>query len=395
MKKTYLLTPGPTPVPPEVLLAMAQPVMHHRSPEFRAITKEIREGLRFLFQTDQEVLTFVSSGTGAMEAAVANTLKPGDRILVIEAGKFGERWGELCQAHGAVVEKIQPAWGHMCPAKDVAEALKKAPDIKAVFCQANETSTGVCAPLEELGRICRDHSAILVVDAVSALGAMDIPTDRWGLDIVVSGSQKALMLPPGLAFASVSEKAWKVVRATAPSAYYFSFAKTLAAAEKDQGAFTSAVSLMYGLQAVLRILRAEGLEGIFARHRRLSAGTKAAMRALGLGLYSKDNPSDCLTAVEAPAKIDGQKIVARMRDEHGIYVAGGQAQAKGRIFRVSHMGYISESDILLTVAALEAVLRDLGHAVEFGSGVRAAQEVFYGRTATPVVNPVTCRCCSR
>jgi aspartate aminotransferase-like enzyme len=374
VKKLYLLTPGPTPVPPEVLLAMAQPIMHHRSPAFRAITHEIRDGLRFLFQTEQEVLMFVSSGTGAMEAAVSNTLSPGDRAIVVEAGKFGERWTELCQAGGVEVERVLPGWGHMSPAAEVDRLLAAAPQTKAVFCQANETSTGVCAPLKELGEVCRKHEAILVVDAVSALGAMDIPTDRWGLDIVVAGSQKALMLPPGLAFASVSEKAWNVVRKANRPTYYWSFTKALAAAKKDQGAFTSAVSLMYGLREVLKMVRQDGLEATFARHRRLSAATKAAMAALGLSLFAKDNPSDCLTAVEAPAGVDGQEIVARLRDIHGITIAGGQAQLKGRIFRISHMGYISDSDIILTVAALEQVLVSLGYPAELGRGVRAAQE---------------------
>lgn len=375
MNKTYLLTPGPTPVPPEVLLAMAEPIIHHRSPAFRAIFRECREGLKRLFQTEQEVLIFVASGTGAMEAAVANIIAPGDRALVIEAGKFGERWTELCQAYGAAVERILPGWGHMCPAADVAAKLKADPGIRAVFCQANETSTGVCAPLKELGEVCRNSGALLVVDAVSALGAMDIPTDRWGIDILVSGSQKALMLPPGLAFASVSPKAWKVVEQLNRPSYYFSLTKTLKAAQKDQGPYTSAVTLMYGLRAVLRMMADDGLETIFARHRKLSAATKAAVLALGLTLYAKDNPSDCLTAVEAPANIDAQDIVAKLRDGHGITIAGGQAQLKGKIFRISHMGYISGSDILLTVAALEQVLRDLGHSVQLGQGVAAAQAV--------------------
>ena len=375
MKKTYLLTPGPTPVPPEVLLAMAAPVMHHRSPAFRGIFRECREGLRRLFQTEQEVLIFVASGTGAMEAAVANIIAPGDRALVIEAGKFGERWTELCQAYGAAVERILPGWGHMCPASDVAAKLAADPGIRAVFCQANETSTGVCAPLAELGEVCRKSGALLVVDAVSALGAMDIPTDRWGIDILVSGSQKALMLPPGLAFAAVSPKAWKVVEQLNRPSYYFSLTKTLKAAQKDQGPYTSAVTLMYGLRAVLRMMLDDGLETIFARHRKLSAATKAAMLALGLTLYAKDNPSDCLTAVEAPANIDAQDIVAKLRDGHGITIAGGQAQLKGKIFRISHMGYVSGSDILLTVAALEQVLRDLGYSVQLGQGVAAAQAV--------------------
>jgi len=375
VNKTYLLTPGPTPVPPEVLLAMAEPIIHHRSPAFRAIFRECREGLKRLFQTEQEVLIFVASGTGAMEAAVANIIAPGDRALVIEAGKFGERWTELCQAYGAAVERILPGWGHMCPAADVAAKLKADPGIRAVFCQANETSTGVCAPLKELGEVCRNSGALLVVDAVSALGAMDIPTDRWGIDILVSGSQKALMLPPGLAFASVSPKAWKVVEQLNRPSYYFSLTKTLKAAQKDQGPYTSAVTLMYGLRAVLRMMADDGLETIFARHRKLSAATKAAVLALGLTLYAKDNPSDCLTAVEAPANIDAQDIVAKLRDGHGITIAGGQAQLKGKIFRISHMGYISGSDILLTVAALEQVLRDLGHSVQLGQGVAAAQAV--------------------
>jgi len=376
LKKTYLMTPGPTPVPPEVLLAMAQPVMHHRSPAFRAITREIRDGLRFLFQTEQEVLIFASTGTGAMEGAVVNTLSPGDTALVIEAGKFGERWGELCNTYGVKVEKIQPGWGHMCKPEDLARRLDANPGIKAVFCQANETSTGVAAPLKELGQVLRDRpGTILVADAVSALGAMEIQTDAWGIDVLVSGSQKALMLPPGLAFASVSKKAWEAVAKAKCPRYYFDFAKSLKAQQKDQGAFTSAVSLLYGLDAVLKMLKAEGIESILTRHKLLSAATKAAVQALGLSLFSKDNPSVCLTAVEAPAGIDGQEVVARLRDGHGITIAGGQADLKGKIFRISHMGYVTGSDILLTIAALEQVLVSLGYKAQLGTGVRAAQEV--------------------
>jgi aspartate aminotransferase-like enzyme len=373
--KRYLMTPGPTPVAPETQLAMAQPILHHRSPQFMEILAKVREDLKYLFQTQQEVLMFAATGTGAMEGAVANTLSPGDTALVIEGGKFGERWAELCEVYGVNVDLIKVEWGRAVKPEEVKERLKANPAIKAVFVQANETSTAVQHPVKELAAITKAlPNTILVVDAISALGGYALPMDEWGMDIVVAGSQKAMMLPPGLAFAALSPKAWEMTKTSTCPKYYFNFAKQLKSQEKNQTAYTSAVTLTMGLQQVLTWIREEGLEKIFARNRKLSLATKAAVQAMGLELYSKDNPSDVLTAVEAPAVVDGQKVVAKLR-ERGIWIAGGQAQAKGKIFRIAHMGYIDELDLLGTLGALEIVLNQLGYRVAPGVGVKAAQEI--------------------
>jgi serine---pyruvate transaminase len=373
--KRYLMTPGPTPVAPETQLAMAQPILHHRSPQFMDILARVREDLKYLFQTEQEVLMFAATGTGAMEGAVANTLSPGDTALVVDGGKFGERWTELCTVYGVNVDRIPVEWGRAVKPDDVAQRLKANPSIKAVFVQANETSTGVQHPVRELAEITRARpGVILVVDAISALGGYPLPMDEWGLDIVVAGSQKAMMLPPGLAFAALSPKAWEMVKTSTCPKYYFDFAKQLKSQQKNQTAYTSAVSLTLGLQQVLTWVRQEGLEKIFARNRKLSRATKAAVTAMGLALYAKDYPSDVLTAVEAPAGVDGQKVVAKLR-ERGIWIAGGQAQAKGKIFRIAHMGYIDELDLLGTIGSLESVLNQLGYNVELGVGVKAAQAI--------------------
>jgi aspartate aminotransferase-like enzyme len=339
------------------------------------ILAKVREDLKYLFQTQQEVLMFAATGTGAMEGAVANTLSPGDTALVIEGGKFGERWAELCEVYGVNVDLIKVEWGRAVKPEEVKERLKANPAIKAVFVQANETSTAVQHPVKELAAITKAlPNTILVVDAISALGGYALPMDEWGMDIMVAGSQKAMMLPPGLAFAALSPKAWEMTKTSTCPKYYFNFAKQLKSQEKNQTAYTSAVTLTMGLQQVLTWIREEGLEKIFARNRKLSLATKAAVQAMGLELYSKDNPSDVLTAVEAPAGVDGQKVVAKLR-ERGIWIAGGQAQAKGKIFRIAHMGYIDELDLLGTLGALEIVLNQLGYRVAPGVGVKAAQEI--------------------
>jgi len=373
--KRYLMTPGPTPVAPETQLAMAQPILHHRSPQFMEILGKVREDLRYLFQTEQEVLMFAATGTGAMEGAVVNTLCAGDTALVVDGGKFGERWTELCQVYGVKVDRIAVEWGRAVNPAEVAARLKANPAIKAVFVQANETSTGVQHPVRELAQITKSlPGAILVVDAISALGGYELPMDAWGLDIVVAGSQKAMMLPPGLAFAALSPKAWEFVKTSTLPKYYFDFAKQLKSQQKNQTAYTSAVTLTMGLMEVCARIRAEGLEKIFARNRRLSLATKEAVRAMGLELYAKDYPSDVLTAVLAPAGVDGQKVVANLRRK-GIWIAGGQAQAKGKIFRIAHMGFIDETDLLGTIGGLEVVLNELGYKVDLGVGVKAAQAV--------------------
>jgi aspartate aminotransferase-like enzyme len=373
--KRLLMTPGPTPVAPETQLAMAQPIIHHRAPAFMEILAKVREDLKYLFQTEQEVLMFAATGTGAMEGAVANTLSPGDTALVAEGGKFGERWAELCQVYGINVDLIKIEWGYAVDPQEVARRLDANPAIKAVMVQANETSTGVQHPVKELAAITKTRpGTILVVDAISALGGYPLPMDEWGMDIVVAGSQKAMMLPPGMAFAALSPKAWEFVKTSKCPKYYFDFAKQLKSQEKNQTAYTSAVTLTLGLQQVLGWIRERGLDKIFAHNKKLSVAAKAAVKAMGMELFAKQYPSDVLTAVLAPAGVDGQKVVSKMR-EKGIWIAGGQAQAKGKIFRIAHMGFIDEQDLLGTLGALEIVLNDLGYKVQLGAGLKAAQEI--------------------
>jgi aspartate aminotransferase-like enzyme len=370
----YLMTPGPTPVAPETQLAMAQPIIHHRSPQFMEILGEVRGELKYLFQTEQEVLIFAATGTGAMEGAVANTLSAGDTALVVDGGKFGERWTELCNVYGVKVDRIAVPWGHAVDPQEVARRLDANPAIKAVFVQANETSTGVQHPVQELAAITRTRpGTILVVDAISALGGYPLPMDDWGIDVLVAGSQKAMMLPPGLAFAALSPKAWEFVKNSKLPKYYFDFAKAVKSQGKNQTPYTSPVSLILGLREVLGKVKKAGLPQIFAHNRRLSRATKAAVLAMGLELYSKDYPSVVLTAVQAPAGVDGQKVVAELRKK-GIWIAGGQAEAKGKIFRIAHMGFIDTVDLLGTIGGLEMVLTQLGYRVEPGVGLKAAQE---------------------
>jgi aspartate aminotransferase-like enzyme len=354
---------------------MAQPILHHRAPAFMEILAQVREDLKYLFQTEQEVLMFAATGTGAMEGAVANTMSPGDTAIVAEGGKFGERWAEICQVYGINVDLIKIEWGYVVDPQEVARRLDANPAIKAVLVQANETSTAVQHPVQELAAVVKDRpGTLLVVDAISALGGYPLPMDDWGIDIMVAGSQKAMMLPPGLAFAALSAKAWEFVKTSTCPKFYFNFAKQLKSQQKNQTAYTSAVSLTLGLQQVLGWIREQGLEEIFARNKKLSAACKAAVKAMGMELFSKQYPSQVLTAVLAPAGIDGQQVVAKMR-EKGIWIAGGQAHAKGKIFRIAHMGFIDEQDLLGTLGALEIVLNDLGYKVELGVGVKAAQEI--------------------
>ncbi len=377
MQKRYLMAPGPTPVAPQTLLAMAEPIIHHRSPQFSAILAEVEEGLKFIFQTRNDVLVVVASGTGAMEGAVTNFLSAGDKALVVRGGKFGERWEEICTAYGVKAITIDVPWGKSIDPRLIESALKTEKDVKAVYIQAHETSTGVKHPVEAIGKIVHQFpGTILVVDAISALGVYDLKTDDWHIDVLVSGSQKALMLPPGLAFASVSEKAWGLNKTSGLPKYYFDFAKERKSLAKNTGAYTSAVTLIIGLQQVLKQIRSMGLEAIFARNKRLSEATKAGIKGLGLKFYAEENPSEALTAILAPEGINGQDIVKVMREKYGVTIAGGQAQAKGKIFRISHMGYVNEFDVIVALSALELTLKDLGHPVELGAGVRAAEMVF-------------------
>ena len=376
MFKYYLFTPGPTPVPPKTSLAMAAPIIHHRSPQFATVLAEVKENLKYVFQTQNDVLILASSGTGGMEGAVTNTLSPGDKALVVRAGKFGERWAEICKAYGVEVLNIDVEWGRCVKAEQIAHGLDKNPEIKAVFVQAHETSTGVKFPLKEIAEVVKKReTTILVVDAISALGAMEIKTDEWGLDVVVGGSQKALMLPPGLAFVCLNEKAWRFVEESRLPKYYFDFSKEKKSLEKNQTAYTPAVSLIIGLRENLRQIKQIGLENIVKYHQRLSDGVKMAVKAMGLSIFTKENPSEVLTAVETPKGIDAQMIVKKLREEYGITIAGGQSQLKGRIFRISHMGYVDEHEMVMTIAALERVLIELGYELIPGTGVKAIQQI--------------------
>ncbi len=376
MKKVSLLAPGPTPVPPRTLLAMAQPLIHHRSADFQEVIGKVRAGLKKLFQTQNEVLTFCSSGTGAMESSVANLLSPGDKAITVSGGKFGERWALILKAYGCTPVELLVPWGQAVRPADVAKLLKDDPSIKAVYVQALETSTGVDHPIQELAQVTKDTGAVLVVDAVSALGAYPIPVDQWGLDVVLSGSQKALMLPPGLAFASIGPKALEMMKSSKCPKFYFSWAKELKSQGENKGAFTSPVTLFMGLLDIFALLDEWGMDKVFAETAVRSKAFKEAVKAWGLDLYSKERPSVALTAVQCPENIDGQKVVKWLKDKYGIFIAGGQDQAKGKIFRVAHMGYINEFDTLQAISAIEMALKGLGYAFEMGSGVAAAQKVF-------------------
>jgi aspartate aminotransferase-like enzyme len=377
MQKKYLLfAPGPSPIPPKVLLAMAEPIIHHRAPAYIKVLEEVREGLKYLFQTKNEVLLFTSSGTGAMEGAVTNTLCAGDKALVVQGGKFGERWANICKGYGVHAKIIHVEWGRAVDPEMIKKALEVEPAIKAVFIQASETSTGVRHPVKEIADLVKNYeNTILVVDAITGIGVFNLPTDEWNLDVVVGGSQKALMLPPGLAFAALTDKAWRFIEKSTLPKFYFDFKKELKNIKDNQSAYTPAVSLVIGLREVLRMIKEEGLEKVFARTARMAKATREAMKALGLQLFAPDSPSDAVTAVVAPPGVDGQKVVKVLREKHNITIAGGQDQAKGKIFRIAHFGYMDTYDIVTVVAAVELTLKELGHPVELGKGVKAALEI--------------------
>jgi len=375
MKKYLLMAPGPTAIPSQVLLAMAKPVIHHRTPEFRAILKEINEGLQYLFQTRNPVVMFSASGTGAMEAAVVNTLSRGDRALVVRGGKFGERWGDLCEAYDIEALPIDVAWGHAVDPSSIETALKDNSGIKAVFTTLCETSTCVRNDIEAIGKVVAKYPAVLVVDAVSGFCAEELRTDDWAVDVAVTGSQKALMLPPGLSFASISPKAEELMGRSNLPKFYLSFEKALKSLAKNDTPFTSAVSLIYGLKESISLLREEGLENVIKRHARLAEATREAARALGLELLSKA-PSNVATAMIMPEGIDADDLRKHLSAEFNITIAGGQGNLKGNIIRVAHLGYCSESDTITTMAAVEMILKKLGHECQPGAAVAAVQKVF-------------------
>jgi len=374
MAKKYLFTPGPTPVPPEVLAAVGTPVVHHRSPDFLPVYERVLTRLREVCRTESDVLLFGASGTGAFESAVANLVAPGDPHLVVSAGNFGERWVSMLTAYGAEVDVLRYAWGETPDADDLRARLGER-QAKAVWLVQSETSTGVVADVRALAGAAKEAGALVVVDAVSSLGALPCETDAWGLDVVVSGSQKALMAPPGLGLAAVSEAAFAATGSS--PRFYFDWERTRQAQLKLDAPFTPPVSLVAGLDVALGLLLDEGLEAAFERHVRLGRAARAGVKALGLELFSPDEDrSAVVTAVRAPSGVDSGDVVSGLRDRFGITIANGQGELKGKIFRLGHIGWFDVFDITTQVAAVELVLADLGAEVERGLAVTAALEAF-------------------
>src|ERR671936_323035 len=379
-RKRHLLTPGPTPVPPEVLAAISQPIVHHRSPDFRPIYERCLALLREVFRTEREVLLFGSAGTGGMESALAKLCSPGERVLVVTAGNFGERWRGIASAYGADVAALEYAWGEIPLADDVAGRLDELGGAKAVLLTHSETSTGVVCDLQAIAAAVSERGALSVVDAVSSLGAVPVETDAWGLDVVVTGSQKALMTPPGLAMVSVSEPAWGA-RGASPR-FYFDWERTRKAQASLDAPFTPPVSLVAGLDVALGLLLDAGLEAVFDRHVGLGRACRDGAKAMGLDLFSPDDDSSAVvTAIKAPDGIDSAEIVAAMRDRFGITIAGGQGELKGRIFRIGHIGWVDVFDITTALAALELVLVDAGADIERGVAATRALEAYTERAA--------------
>lgn len=373
-----LMIPGPTPVPEQVLLAMARHPIGHRSGDFSKIMAEVTQGLKWLHQTQNDVLILAASGTGAMEAGIINFLSPGDRVLVGCNGKFGDRWADLAQAFGLQVEKITAEWGQPLDPEQFRQKLEAdtAKTFKAVIVTHSETSTGVINDLETINRYVKAHGALIIVDTVTSLGACNVPVDEWGLDVVASGSQKGYMIPPGLGFVAVSPKAWEAYTTAKLPRFYLDLGKYRKDGAKNTTPFTPPINLFFALNAALKMMQAEGLENILARHQRLTQATRAAVKALGLPLFAPDAAaSPAITAV-APDRIEAEQIRSVMKKRFDIALAGGQDHLKGKIFRIGHLGFVCDRDILAAISALEASLRELGYeSFTPGAGVAAAAQV--------------------
>jgi aspartate aminotransferase-like enzyme len=372
--KQYLFTPGPTPVPPEVLAAMGAPVVHHRSPDFKPIYERCLARLREVCRTEQDVLLFTASGTGAFESAVANLVSPGEPHLVVSAGNFGERWAAMTAGYGAAVDHLRYAWGETPDPDDIRSRLRER-EAKAVWFVQSETSTGVVADVQALAAAAKEGGALSVVDAVSSLGAVPCETDAWGLDVVVSGSQKALMTPPGLGTVAVSEAAYAATGSS--PRFYFDWERTREAQSKLDAAFTPPVSLVAALDVALGLLLDEGLETVFDRHVRLGRAARAGAKAMGLELFSPDEDrSAVVTAIRTPEAIDAREVVKGLRDRFGMTIANGQGDLLGKVFRLGHIGWFDVFDITAMLAAVEIVLADLGADIERGVAVTAALEAY-------------------
>ncbi|MBI3578096.1 MAG: alanine--glyoxylate aminotransferase family protein [Ignavibacteriales bacterium] len=374
--KKRLYTPGPTPVPESVMLKMAEPIIHHRHKEFTDVFARVNQNLKYLFQTSEDVYTLTSSGTGAMEAAVCNLHRAGDTALFVNGGKFGERWGELLQAYGVTPVDIVVEWGTAVAPEAILNALKANPKISAVYLTHSETSTGTATDVKTLASLIHQHSnVVVVIDGITAVGAMELRMDEWGIDVVVTGSQKGLMVPPGLAFIALSKRAWEMVNRSNLPNYYFNLKKAQKAMATSDTPWTPAISLIIGVDAALEMIRQTGVEHVWARHDRLARSIRVGVEAIGLKLLS-NVPSNALTAVYVPESVDAKKFNKVLKNNYGITIAGGQGHLTGKIFRISHLGYYDELDMITMISALEMTLQECGFEFELGSGLRAAQATF-------------------
>jgi aspartate aminotransferase-like enzyme len=372
------MTPGPTPVPPAVLIAQSEPLVYHRGPGYGALLTEVIDGIRWLCKASGDVAVYSSSGTGGMEGSVANVVSPGDKVLVVSVGYFGERYRTICERFGCDVTFLGYDWGRVARPEDVAAALDADPGIKTVFIQHSETSTGVCNDIEPIAEVVRARERLFVVDAISSAGAVDLDVDGWSIDVCVGGSQKALGATPGVAFTTVSERAWEAHKTSTAPRFYFDWTAYKASADRKnpESPWTPAISVLMGLAAAMRMAREEGLENILARHRLLSRAVKAGVRGLDLTLFGEDlERSLIVTAVRVPEGISDESIVALLRSRFGIVTGPGQGPLKGKIFRIGHLGWVEPLDILRFFGALEVVLSELGYPVKLGSAVSAAEEV--------------------
>ncbi len=375
MLKRHLIAPGPTPVPESARLAMAASLVHHRGPAFKEIFGEVLEGLQWAHQTEGDVLALTCSGTGGFESAMSTFTSPGEKVLFVSGGKFGERWGEMASAFGMEAVEIAVEWGQPADPEAIRAVLQEHPEAAMLTISASETSTGVYHPMEAIAEVMREFPDVLfAVDGITAVGIHPLPMDELGIDVMVSGSQKAFSIPPGLAFVAVSDKAWRRAETHGHPRYYFDLTRERAKQRAGQTAFTPAISLVIGLQDVLRSMREEGLEGIWERHSALAEATRAGGVAAGMTVFPA-RPAHGVSALSVPDGVSAPELVARLRDHYGITVAGGQEQLKPHLVRIGHMGHADRSDVVVALSALESALGDLGHVVSPGAAVGAALEI--------------------
>jgi len=379
MKKTFLFTPGPTQIPPEVVLAEASPMIHHRTSEFSDIFANVSENLKYIFQTnDGEVFTFASSGTGGMEACVVNSVSRGDKVIVISGGKFGERWAQICETYGVNVVKIEVENGKAVDLDVLKDTIQKESDAKAVFATLSETSTGVVHDIEGISKVVKGNNLLLVVDGISGIGVQPFKMDDWGIDIAVTGSQKGFMLPPGLAFVCVAKSAWESIEKSDLPKYYWNFKKMQKALSNKTTAYTPAISLIMAAGKSIEMIKNEGIENVWSRHARLANATREGAKALGLELFAGDDSGNVLTSIKIPDGVTFDAGIKKLRDETGVTIAGGQDELKGKMFRIGHMGYVNDFDIVLAMSAVEKILHENGYKVELGKGISKAQEILVG-----------------